>query len=136
MIYGIVGMVVGGSFSILATIGLFQFFLPTMRALRRDSAAPGTIVGSRSEEVDSKTVYHPIVEFATVDGQRVEYQDARTATEDFRIGDEITVYYDHGQAKSSATTIDRSKLTVPTIGFGFFAVFFAGMFVVGLAHVW
>ncbi|HEX4221626.1 MAG TPA: DUF3592 domain-containing protein [Pseudonocardiaceae bacterium] len=128
----ILGMVFGGSVTVLFSIGMVRGTVPTIRAMRKGATAQGTIVSSRAQTTRYHTIYHPIVEFATADGQRVEYQDAMAVPEDFQIGDVVTVHYDPSRPKLSATSADRDQAMTVAITMVCLTLFFAGIFVVSL----
>ena len=79
-------------------VGLYEA-AETQGAVRRGSAAQGTVVDNRYQTVTGGTnvsgAYHPIVEFITAEGRRVRFTDGiGTLPPDYAIGAPVRVLYD------------------------------------------
>ena len=130
---GILFVAFGGLMTWVCVYVLGKSLLPKLWASRKGAVAEGKVVRIRVAKNRYGTTHHPVVKFATPDGEQVEFIDSIPSQQGFhQSGDLVTVRYDPGDPQHSATLGGGGNVLRSVVIFTAVSALFIFMTVFGL----
>ncbi len=108
---GILSLIVGAGIIIVSSVVLLR----TMATRRGGVRTQGTVIDNRESTYHSRTVYAPVIRFATQGGHTVEFVSDTYTERVHEIGEQVPVVYQPGKPEQAMLDTALGTWLIPTV---------------------